>query len=716
MGLSNYAAGALARSVNIAALQSVSGDLIVRVRMKIDALLGITGFNVAGIGQVDDGTDPNAKFILTMDDNGGPKRIRFVVPGGGGIDTGFIPITSWPAAGRYIVALLWHRQSVFDKGFAIYDDTGTGTLVDGLPPGTSIFQGTASLNATFPVIAGNGQVAVNYASGGGSIANVIDSFLILNTLPAADALPLATSASVITGWLFDDALTATTYANYKSGGVVLTPSGTVTLTSGGAETAAVSTPTSISLAPVSPGIAVAGTVTIVATTLDQFGAAMPGRTHAFVSGTTAHATVGASTGVVTGVAAGSSVISVTDTSSGGGAAGTATDTVTVGTTYDWSSSASGVASVGTGSATEPITDVAAGSATITVTRHGTSASCTISVVCAGAGVGNEPSGMTPGINTGDMVTAPSQVSGGTWNEGSIIVTQFTNNTQGPGSGDAAVGAFPNNVLACPDGPGMRTQFLTSLRGGNQPVSLSCGINQPSGTKLGVLYGKALIRFVNWSNTGSSGADIGGVKVIEPRCGQSSENHVIEAVTTSHTDNYLGVTLQGVPLGGAENYPRTDITFTLWNSATAYVPGNYVKLGSGAVYVCILSNTNQTPPNATFWTATSGQFQTIDVYAPNSDLLAPAAAFRGFEYLLGQETTPGVSGDAYIKLWVAGTLAFDSTILGTWSPSGAFNMLNPSSTKGWPALVFNQTFGGAADTNHPKQTQFLDLNQLYASSK
>lgn len=38
----------------------------------------------------------------------------------------------------------------------------------------------------------------------------------------------------------------------------------------------------------------------------------------------------------------------------------------------------------------------------------------------------------------------------------------------------------------------------------------------------------------------------------------------------------------------------------WNSGTAYVVGNYVT-SSNVVYQCIQAHTNQTPPNATYWT-------------------------------------------------------------------------------------------------------------------
>lgn len=44
----------------------------------------------------------------------------------------------------------------------------------------------------------------------------------------------------------------------------------------------------------------------------------------------------------------------------------------------------------------------------------------------------------------------------------------------------------------------------------------------------------------------------------------------------------------------------------WSATTAYIGGNYVQVG-GVNYICILANTNNTPPNATFWTALAGAF-------------------------------------------------------------------------------------------------------------
>lgn len=53
---------------------------------------------------------------------------------------------------------------------------------------------------------------------------------------------------------------------------------------------------------------------------------------------------------------------------------------------------------------------------------------------------------------------------------------------------------------------------------------------------------------------------------------------------------------------------SDLHKAAWSSATDYTPGDIVTL-SGSSYVCIANNTNQTPPNATYWglLASAGDF-------------------------------------------------------------------------------------------------------------
>jgi hypothetical protein len=359
-----------------------------------------------------------------------------------------------------------------------------------------------------------------------------------------------------------------------------------------------------------------------------------------------------------------------------------------GTTYAVSDPSPSVATATTNVAGSPgtlITDVAAGSDTLTVTRNGTSLTCTVAIVCAGPGTGNEPSGMTPQINTGDMTTAPNQAGGNaSWAEGTIISSTFYNftNPTVPAPPYSASNVYTNPALIAlaPDGPGLEVQYNTTCGGQNNPVSWGVALSVPASPQ-GVLYISCLVRARGWNNVGRSASQISAVKLMEPRCGQNGENHVVAGFTSSSTDNYLGTDLQGSPT--ADNYPKLD----------------------------------QSPYSA------------INVYVPNADLqFNQSTTWRLFQLLMGQETTPGVSGDAYIKYWVGAkgstpTLAYDTTQTGsgsgagTWLATGPIDMLQPASTKGWFYLMFNQTYGGSVSyANGPPSTMYLGLNQLYASQK
>jgi hypothetical protein len=52
----------------------------------------------------------------------------------------------------------------------------------------------------------------------------------------------------------------------------------------------------------------------------------------------------------------------------------------------------------------------------------------------------------------------------------------------------------------------------------------------------------------------------------------------------------------------------------WSSATTYLANDVVSL-SGADYICVLGNTNQTPPNLTYWTAIGGTVTSVTGTAP-----------------------------------------------------------------------------------------------------
>lgn len=746
MGLAKFASGASARAANWAALQAIGGSgslpatsLIHRVRFRCDELIALAitanAGNTYGLGQVDDSTAANAKVYTTLTVvAAGQVSFRFWVKGQGSIQTATYTLASYAsiAAGRFIVALMGHLQgSTFESFYEFYDDTGTATLLDGLPTGTSVFYKVTTANEPIQIVAGNGQVVINSAQGASSGALCYDSVYWLNVQPTADAVP---SSGILAEFLCDDTPASVTTNGYLANSVASAPnatvSGTVTMLPGGAEATQTYTPTTVTGTPSSPTCAATGagdTVQLVPVTQDQYSdtGTMGTRTYSYgvVSGGS-FATVSGS-GLVTGANAGAGtlVLSVTDTAAGGGSATAWSVSVTItaaaGTTYAGSSSNSGIdtASTGfTGAVGCTIQEVAAGPATITITRNPSGPSCTVQVLntVPGSGSGNQPSGMTPGINTGSMTTAPSQVAGGTWLQAGAPIPTVWNNYTGAPSGfrnPAALSAAP--------GSGIRVTYGTNVPTANNPCTWGGDIVQPSGTLAGLAYIRFNSRFASWSNHTSSGALSGGTKLMEPRCGQNGENHVLDSFAASATSNFIYLALQSPTI----NLPDAEFEASSWNLATAYVVGNCVSLSNGTQYVCILNHTNHTPPNATYWTQICNAFADVDVQCPVGNLQVAAATYIQTEWLLGQETTPGTSGDAYVKMWLTatlggtGALVYDTTLTTpeTWAPILNINMLNAASTKGWQSLTFNQVFNGSG-TDFVSQTQYLDTDAIFVATK
>jgi len=73
---------------------------------------------------------------------------------------------------------------------------------------------------------------------------------------------------------------------------------------------------------------------------------------------------------------------------------------------------------------------------------------------------------------------------------------------------------------------------------------------------------------------------------------------------SYADGVISIAYE--PDEGATNLTLvgTSPPFDAWSSSAAYAVRDQVVL-SGNLYTCIQDNTNQPPPNATFWTLGSG---------------------------------------------------------------------------------------------------------------
>jgi hypothetical protein len=350
----------------------------------------------------------------------------------------------------------------------------------------------------------------------------------------------------------------------------------------------------------------------------------------------------------------------------------ATPTATwMGAYVAWVSSNAKVLSVSTsnwGNATGDIataTGVAAGTATITgTTQSGTSSSITITVGGAtnqSTGGYHEPAGMMTQINTGAMSNPPSRSYDGTWTEGTTTFTNWSPNSM------SSVGEWAQNISSVPGGTGLRVAYTPSLSGGNSPVRFGSGFAN-SGT--GHLYLRWKFRLSpNWTLSEAS-----GVKLMEPRTVNSTENHVIELSAYNGSQN------------GTSMWPTFALQFSTGSSTTAYfVPGS-----------------------------SNGQANLTTYFAST---LANVGLTRGswhtFEYYCSPESPAG-AGNGQLTIWVDGAQVYQSGGAGT--PAGGMHFFQSGEAMGWKYLQFDPTYGGDASSDHPPTDIYWDIDELYASTK
>jgi hypothetical protein len=88
-------------------------------------------------------------------------------------------------------------------------------------------------------------------------------------------------------------------------------------------------------------------------------------------------------------------------------------------------------------------------------------------------------------------------------------------------------------------------------------------------------------------------------------------------------------INGIPATYIMNYTGA------WSSSTAYIANEVVTVG-GVSYICILSHTNHTPPNATYWVALGGGTSGYSGYSGIS-------GFSGYSGYSGKSGYSGYSG-------------------------------------------------------------------------
>jgi uncharacterized protein YjdB len=493
----------------------------------------------------------------------------------------------------------------------------------------------------------------------------------------------------------------TSVATVSSSGLVKavgSGSASVTVTIGGVQatasiTVAQASVASVTVAPTTLSLTAGQSSGLTATAKDGSGNVLTGYPATWTSSNTGAATVSTS-GIVTGVAAGTATITVTiggksATASatissstptvatvtvspgsstvqvGNQAQLTATDktssgTVVTGQSVTWSSSNTAVATV---TSSGIVSAVAAGGATITATSDGVRGTASITVSSAsGGGPYHEPAGMNTQINTGPMSAPPSQSYDGTWTEGGTTFTNWSPNTM------SSVGEWAGNISAIPGETGLRLTYGPTLDGGNSPVRFGSGFSN-NGT--GYLYIRWMMRLSpNWTLS-----QAGGVKLMEPRTINTSENHVIEL------NAYNG------PTDGTSMWTAFALQFATGSGTVAYfVPGN----PSGA------------PDQTSYFTSSVANIGG-----------AARGGWHTIEYYM-QPESPAGAGNGQLTIWVDGTQVFQTGAAGT--PGGGMHYFQNGESMGWNYLQFDPTYGGDAATDHPPFNIYWDIDQLYVSTK
>lgn len=88
------------------------------------------------------------------------------------------------------------------------------------------------------------------------------------------------------------------------------------------------------------------------------------------------------------------------------------------------------------------------------------------------------------------------------------------------------------------------------------------------------------------------------------------------------------------------------TITAWSSSVAYQAGDVVSLG-GSNYYCILLNTNQTPPNATYWTLTTEDL--IVANLPDASLTDRGLITADYQVITGHKIIQGEDFDSLLTV-------------------------------------------------------------------
>lgn len=107
----------------------------------------------------------------------------------------------------------------------------------------------------------------------------------------------------------------------------------------------------------------------------------------------------------------------------------------------------------------------------------------------------------------------------------------------------------------------------------------------------------------------------------------------------------------------------------WSSSTAYVVGDLVVV-SGVNYYCILGNTNETPVNATYWYALTGNILEVPTPYAAADLPLLKVEQSGDVITLTHNLYPPMELKRYPTLWTLSTISTVPSIAAPTSGAGS----------------------------------------------
>jgi Carbohydrate-binding module family 5/12 len=155
-------------------------------------------------------------------------------------------------------------------------------------------------------------------------------------------------------------------------------------------------------------------------------------------------------------------------------------------------------------------------------------------------------------------------------------------------------------------------------------------------------------------------------------------------------------------------PATEQYLGAWSAVTAYVAGNQVSL-NGSYYICILANTNEQPPDTTYWTLVGTSAILLGTWSPSTAyVVGNQAVYNGNVYTCIVANTNQTPSTTSTYWTIVGSQSLSSIPpTGSISPivSSPFSYTSTSSsiTISWNSFSINLVDGTTINVTNGSQT-------------